>query len=159
MKGTSETSLPASQRARGTRPTSPRNDQSPYVSAAQTHALLAASQQFRAARLGAGDMVSTDEAAELAGTSRVTVNSWISKGRAIGLSQIKRGFKLPKWQFEPAMWSAIPRLAASLRVREGWALLSFLESPHAGLDGRTPRAAIEQGEVERVIALAEAEGN
>jgi hypothetical protein len=103
-------------------------------------------------------MVSTDEAAELAATSRVTINSWIAKGRAIGLSQVKRGFRMPKWQFEPDLWRVIPKVSAALRVKEGWALLSFFESPHPSLGGITPRVAVEQGQVERVVAIAEAEG-
>ena len=66
---------------------------------------------------------------------------------------------MPKWQFEPPIWNALPRSSAALGTTEGWALLSFLESPHGGLDGMTPRAAIEAGEVERVIQLAAGEGN
>jgi hypothetical protein len=88
----------------------------------------------------------------------VTVNAWIDKGRAIGLSQVKRGYRMPRWQFEPAMWDALPKLSAALATTEGWALLAFLETPHGGLNGRTPRQAIEQGEAERVVQLAEADG-
>ena len=86
-------------------------------------------------------------------------SSWVTKGRCIGLSQVKRGFKLRMWQFEPALWDAIPKLSAALGVKEGWALLSFLESPNGALDGTTPRVAIEQGQIERVLAAAEGEGN
>ncbi len=104
-------------------------------------------------------MISTDDAAQLVNTTRVTINAWIAKGRAIGLTQTKRGFRMPRWQFEPAMWAAIPKLSAALGTTEGWALLSFLESPHGALEGRTPRQAIEQGRADTVIAIAEHEGN
>ena len=103
-------------------------------------------------------MISTDEAAALAGTSRVTINAWIAKGRAIGLTQTKRGFRMPRWQFEPLMWEALPKLSAALATQEGWALLAFLESPLGGLGGFTPRQAIEQGQAQRVIELAAQEG-
>jgi hypothetical protein len=103
-------------------------------------------------------MVTTEQAAELASTTRVTINAWIAKGRAIGLTQTRRGFRLPKWQFEPALWEAIPELAKALGTSEGWALLSFLETPLGGLNGKTPRQAIEQGNAARVIELASAEG-
>lgn len=132
---------------------------SSYVSLDETRALLGNSLAARNARLAADDMVSTDEAAKLAGTSRVTINSWIAKGRCIGLSQTKRGFRLPKWQFEPSVWPVVPKLAAALSTTEGWALLAFLESPHGALDGATPRAAIEQGLAERVLDIAGQEGN
>jgi hypothetical protein len=132
---------------------------SDYLSAAETRALLTNSLANRQLRLDSADMVSTDEAAQLAGTSRVTVNAWIAKGRAIGLTQTKRGFRMPRWQFEPRMWDTLPRLAAALGTTEGWALLAFLESPHGGLAGLAPRQAIEQGQADRVIALASHEGD
>lgn len=142
--------------AKGRRSSSKSTD---YVSAAETRALLSHSLVGRQQRLSAADMLSTDEAAQIVGTTRVTINAWIAKGRAIGLTQTKRGFRLPKWQFEPLIWDALPGIAAALGTREGWALLSFLESPHGALDGRSPRQAIEQGQSERVIALAAQEGS
>jgi hypothetical protein len=131
---------------------------SQYVSAAQTRSLLAGSLAARTERLQAGDMVTTEQAAELASTTRVTINAWIAKGRAIGLTQTRRGFRLPKWQFEPGIWDAIPEVAKALGTSEGWTLLSFLETPLGGLGGKTPRQAIEQGKTARVIELASAEG-
>lgn len=121
---------------------------------ADTRAILAGSAADRKLRLEAGDMVTTDEAAALAGASRVTVNAWIVKGRAIGLTQTKRGFRLPKWQFDQPLWDLIPALVGALQTREGWALLAFLETPHGALDGKTPRQAIEQGHGDKVIQLA-----
>lgn len=120
--------------------------------------LLASSLTARNVRLSAGDMLSTEEAATLIGTSRVTVNAWIKKGRAIGLSQTTRGFKLPIWQFEPTTWSALPDIVAALGCKDGWEVLAFLETPVGGLDGFTPRMALEQGLVDRVLKLAAAEG-
>ena len=57
------------------------------------------------------------------------------------------------------MWDHLPRIAAALGTTEGWALLSFLESPHGALGGLAPRQAIEQGQADRVMAIAEQEGN
>ena len=140
-----------------TRPTT--GQQADYVPASEVRALLANSLAARQERLGAADMISTDEAAQLVQTTRVTINAWIAKGRAIGLTQTKRGFRMPRWQFEPSLWNALPRLSSALGVTEGWALLSFLESPHGGLNGITPRQAIEQGQSDKVIKIAEHEGN
>ena len=137
----------------------PRDD-SPYASAAQTAALLHSGAKFRRDRMEAADMMTTDEAAVLAGTSRVTVNAWIKSGRCIGVSNLRRGFKLPRWQFEPAIWPALQPLGKSLGTSDGWRLLSFLESPATALDGLTPRAALEQGiPLERILALATAEAH
>jgi hypothetical protein len=129
-----------------------------YVSLSVTKTLLEDSLTARKSRLAADDMVSTGEAAELAQTTRVTIKTWIDKGRCIGLAQTNRGYRLPRWQFEPRMWEALPKLAAALETRDGWALLSFLESPNGALNGLTPRVAIERGQGERVLKIASAEG-
>lgn len=151
--------LPSDSRVRNTRTAGPGHAHAHYVSLEETRSLLGSSLASRNARLAADDMVSTDEAAELANTSRVTVNAWIAKGRCIGLSQTKRGFRLPRWQFEPRVWPLVPQLAAALGTTEGWALLAYLETPHGALGGVTPRAAIEQGQGKRVLDIAGQEGN
>ena len=157
MKTTTSTAATSSRPGAGGRRSLPTP--SDYASAAETRALLADSLASRQRRLEAADIVSTDEAGALVGASRVTVNAWIAKGRAIGLTQAKRGFRMPRWQFEPRMWAALSRLSAALGTKEGWALLAFLESPHGALEGLSPRQAIEQGQTECVLALAAQEGN
>lgn len=132
---------------------------SSYATLTETRELIAGSLAARNARLAAQDMVSTDEAANLAGTSRVTINAWIDKGRCIGLTQTKRGYRVPVWQFEPQVWEMIPKLSAALGTTDGWTLLNFLEAPNGALGGNTPRVAIEQGHGDRVLALASHEGN
>ncbi len=157
MKTTSTTSTSTTRHSTNNAP-SPVEHPSPYASAAQTKALLAGSLAARTARLEANDMLSIDMAADLVGTTPVTINAWVAKGRAIGLTQARRGFKLPSWQFEPALWDAVPKLSKALGTTEGGALLAFLETPSGALGGRTPRQAIEQGHLARVIEVAGAEG-
>ena len=136
------------------------SDSSPYATAAQTAAVLRSGAQYRRDRMDAADMITTDEAAVLAGTTRVTINAWIKSGRCIGVANLRRGFKLPRWQFEPAIWSALQPVAKQLGTPDGWQLLAFLESPATALDGQTPRAALEQGvALERIVALATAEAH
>jgi hypothetical protein len=133
---------------------------SPYTTTPQTLALLHSGAQYRKARMEAADMISTDTAAALAGTTRVTVNAWIKVGRCIGVAHLRRGFKLPRWQFEPAVWPVLQPVSQALGSTDGWQLLSFLESPAAALGGQTPRSALEQGTaVESIVALAMAEAH
>lgn len=127
---------------------------SDYLPPAQTQALLLDSLAARTIRLSAGDMLSTDEAAALVGASRVTINAWIDRGRCIGLVQTKRGSRVPAWQFGPAFWPTVPLLAQALGTTDGRALLSFLETPLGALEGRTPRSAIEHGQLQRVLDVA-----
>ncbi|MDB5743280.1 MAG: hypothetical protein JWR68_1595 [Polaromonas sp.] len=132
----------------------------PYASASQSAALLRSGAQYRRERMEAADMISTDDAAALAGTSRVTVNAWIKAGRCIGVENLRRGYRLPRWQFEPALWPMLQPIAQKLGTHDGWQLLAFMETPLTALDGKTPRAALEQGAArERVLALATAEAH
>lgn len=148
------TSPPRDLKAAGRKP----DINSPYVSSTETKAIFAASLAGRKSRLEAGDMLTTEEAAELVGSTRVTINAWIAKGRAIGLTQTRRGFRLPKWQFEPQMWEVVPHLSKALDTVEGWAMLTFLETPMGALQGQTPRQVIERGDAAYVLKLAAAEG-
>jgi hypothetical protein len=137
-----------------------RDTTSQYASADQTRALLASGAEYRRIRIEAADMVTTDEAADLAGTSRVTINAWIKAGRCIGVSNLRRGFKLPRWQFEPTISPLLQSLSKTLGTTDGWQLLSFLETPSLALDGQTPRSALEQGVPgDRILALATAEAH
>jgi hypothetical protein len=130
-----------------------RTPADPYAPAAHTSALLRTGAQYRRERMDAQDMITTEEAASLAGSTRVTINAWIKSGRCIGVAHLRRGFKLPRWQFEPAV-------AAQLGSDDGWRVLGFLETPLPALDGITPRAALEQGlPTDRVTALAAAEAH
>jgi hypothetical protein len=131
---------------------------SPYVSRTLTKGLLAGSANVRAERLAAADMLSISEAAEVANTDVAELRRWIADGRAIALEGPRRIVRLPRWQFLPALWDAIPRLADALDTKQGWALLAFLETPNGGLGGRTPRQALEAGESRSVLDAALAAG-
>ena len=143
-------SAPAAAEAAAAKP-------SVYAPVQHTAQLLARSQAWRAARLNQADMVNTDVAAQLAATNRDTINRWIDSGRCIGLERTVRGWRLPRWQFEPSVLPHLPAIAQALGTTEGWALLLFIETAHEALEGRTPRMALEQGEAARVIDLAAAE--
>ena len=131
-----------------------------YATAAQSAAVLRSGAEFRRNRIAATDMLTTEEAAELAGVSRVTINAWIKQNRCIGIANLRRGFKLPKWQFEPQVFELIQPLFEALGTTDGWSVLSFLENSQEALDRRTPLVALEQGEsAERILQLAVAEGH
>ena len=136
------------------------NTADPYASEAQTTVLLRLGAQYRRQRIEASDMITTDEAADLSGTTRVTINAWIKSGRCIGVTHLRRGFKMPKWQFEPYVFPVIHSLYDALGTTDGWQMLSFLETPHEALDGLAPRIALEQGvSGQRIVDLAIAQGH
>ena len=158
MTQTTLTSLFAIDRAHAQDKTLSKADT--YATPAQSAVVLRSGAEFRKNRIAAADMLTTDEAADLAGVSRVTINAWIKQGRCIGISNLRRGFKLPKWQFEPQVFELIQPISNALGVMDGWALLAFLENSHEALDRRTPLVALDQGEsAERILQLAIAEGH
>lgn len=131
-----------------------------YATAEASSAVINAGAAFRKNRIEAADMMTTDQAADLAGVSRVTINAWIKQNRCIGIANLRRGFKLPNWQFEPQIFQLIEPLFEALGTTDGWILLAFLESSHEALDRRTPLVALAQGEsAERILQLAVAEGH
>lgn len=132
----------------------------PYATAAQSVAVLRSGLEFRKNRIAAADMLTTEEAAELTGVSRVTINAWIKQNRCIGIANLRRGFKLPKWQFESQVFELIQPLFEALGTTDSWSVLAFLENSQDALDRRTPLVALEQGEsTERILQLAMAEGH
>lgn len=81
-----------------------------YEGAHRTSDLLAASLQSRNSRLEAQDMLSVDEAAACAGTTRAEVEGWITGGRCIRWADAEGAYRLPEWQFEPSLWPLVPKL-------------------------------------------------
>ncbi|MGE0350480.1 hypothetical protein [Hydrogenophaga sp.] len=132
----------------------------PYASEAQTTALLRRGAEYRFHRINASDMITTDEAALLSSTSRVTINAWIKSGRCIGVAYLRSGIKIPKWQFEPSVFPVLPAVSEALGATDWWHVLSFLETPHVALAGLPPRIALERGMTrQRIFELATAEGH
>jgi hypothetical protein len=125
-----------------------------YASLDHADAQIAAGQVWRTVRLAAPDMLSSDAAAKLIDTQRETINQWIAAGRCIGLERPVRGWRLPRWQFQPQVLKHLAAVSQALGTSDGWAMLLFLETPHPALDGRAPRQALEQGQAARVIELA-----
>ena len=130
---------------------------SDYAPASVTRALLRLSRPHKRARLQADDMLTVKEACVLAGLTADSIRQRVANGKILGLKGAGLGLRLPRWQFFEPMRSAMPKVISGLGTRDPWSVLSFLEGPHGALGGRTPRAAIEQGESERVVALAASE--
>ncbi len=131
-----------------------------YASAAQSADLLRAGDKYWRDRMNAADMLSVEEAAEVAGTSRNEIEAWIKSHRCIAVFNRSRQYKLPRWQFEPNVWNVLQPLTSALCATDGWQVLVFLETRALALGGETPRAALEQGvNAQRILALATAEAH
>jgi len=126
-----------------------------YATVAETEALLRAGKRYRRERLQAADMITVTEAAFLLNVDGSTIATWIDGGRCLGLAGPDGTLRVPRWQFEPSIWSAIQLIGRALGTQEPWLILVFLETPAPALEGLTPRVAIERGTaIERVLAAA-----
>lgn len=106
------------------------------------------------ARLRSADMISVAEAASMLGEHESAVLRWIEQRRCVALTWQGHETRLPIWQFAGDLLLWMGPVSEALEASKGWQVLSFLETPLDGLEGRTPRVALEQGDVERVLALA-----
>lgn len=78
----------------------------------------------------------------------------LSSKRLIKL-KIQEVIRYPNWQIHPSIF---PNLKALITVvGKGFAVYGWLTTPNGGLDGKTPRQALEDGcSIERIQQLAEA---
>jgi hypothetical protein len=126
-----------------------------YGTVAETAALLREGKKYRDERLEAADMLTVAEAASLLNVDALTIVTWISGARCIGLAGPDETLRIPRWQFELSVWSAIQLIGRALGTQEPWPILAFLETPTPALEGLTPRVALERGTaIERVLAAA-----
>ena len=126
-----------------------------YATVDETAALLREGKEYRHERLQAADMITVTEAVSLLDVDASTTATWINGGRCIGLAGPDGTLRIPRWQFEPSLWSAIQLIARTLDTQEPWLILLFLETPSPALEGLTPRVALERGtSVERILAAA-----
>ena len=108
------------------------------------------------ARATLADMVDVNQAAALAGVTPAQMRNWatMARPRVIALDHPSLGLRFPRWQFEAPLWLVVRDLSQAMDG-SGWARLAWLESRNGAFQGRTPRAALEQGEsVERALSVA-----
>lgn len=102
-------------------------------------------------------MLTCPQAARLMNLPAKQLMDWAEKGKVVALWDSKRrAFKLPAWQFQQAIWIAVPRVTRAFRG-DGWQVFNFFETPAGALNGRTPRQALEAGYLSSVVELASAE--
>lgn len=109
---------------------------------------------------GRADMVNIDEAARLAGIAPAKLRRMATRKhpRVIAIEHTTLGLRFPRWQFDTQLWPIVQKLGVELQG-DGLVMLGWLETPLGALDGRAPRAALEQGELPgRVLDLASGEG-
>lgn len=131
---------------------------STYAAQAPTwEGLTVETRSWLRARLDAADMISDAEAAQMLDVNSQVIDDLVRTRCFLGVRAPGETWRLPRWQFEEPIYSTIEVVLEALQL-DGWGALAWLETPLGGLNGRTPRAALEQGAGARVVELARAEG-
>jgi biotin operon repressor len=102
-----------------------------------------------------GGSLSAEETAHLLGISRQAVDKRRRQGQLIGLTQGRRGYAYPAWQFENGKTIAhLEKALHALRGHDSWMQLNFFLNSNDRLDGITPLQALRAGDLERVLSAA-----
>ena len=101
------------------------------------------------------ELLSSEELAVRAGLkTRQSVHDWLKKGRLVGWQGAKRGFVFPAGQLD-ARGRPLQGLDRIVPLfSDGYAAWVWLTSPRLGLDGASPIALLQKGDIERVVASA-----
>jgi biotin operon repressor len=106
-----------------------------------------------------GGVLSAEETAHLLGISRQAVDKRRRQGQLIGLTQGRRGYAYPAWQFENGKTiEHLQKVLHPLREHDPWMQLSFFLNANDRLNGITPLQALRAGDVEQVAQAAQAYG-
>jgi len=117
-------------------------------------AAVAAGADARARIVSSPEMASSTELARLLGVSRETVNQKRQKGELLALTHSTRHLRYPRWQVEPRIMDAMPRLLEVLGKLDSWTQYLFLTQRNPALDAASPLDVLRKGNFDRVLALA-----
>lgn len=103
------------------------------------------------------EMLSSDAFARRIGVTRETVRQKLARHEVLGLSGAKRGLRFPSWQVMED-GRLLPRLPdLFVRLGQPWTVYRFLvQQHHPELGGRTGLVALKDGDVDAMLAAADA---
>ena len=106
-----------------------------------------------------GGTLSVGQVSELIGISRQAVDKRRSQNQLIGLTQGKRGYAYPAFQFEDGKTlDGLKEVLDALSGHDPWMQSIFFDNGNDRLTGKTPLDALRQGKTEAVVRAAEAYG-
>ncbi|AFZ33353.1 hypothetical protein Glo7428_4941 (plasmid) [Gloeocapsa sp. PCC 7428] len=108
---------------------------------------------------GEGQPLKSEEVAQLLHVTRQAVDKRRLKGQLLGLSLGRRGYLYPAWQFQAGqVLPGLERVLAALKDYDPWTQLMFLKTGDVRLDGATPLARLQAGDIDAVVWAAECYG-
>jgi hypothetical protein len=101
-----------------------------------------------------GGCLTASDAAELLGLSRQAVDKRRQSGSLLAVAIGRRGYLYPAWQFGDGVSTLLPRVREAMGDADPWSQIRFFVSPNSALAGRSPVAALRQGNSEEVERAA-----
>jgi hypothetical protein len=106
-----------------------------------------------------GGTLTAEEVADLLDITRQAVDKRRHQHQLIGLTQGRRGYAYPSFQFEDGKTIAgLAEVLKALDAHDPWMQLTFFATGNSHLDGATPLVALRQGKLDSVIRVAETYG-
>jgi hypothetical protein len=106
-----------------------------------------------------GGALSSEQAAEVLGISRQAVDKRRSSNQLLALTQGRRGYSYPSFQFEDGKTiRGLEETLAQLKSLDPWMQMVFFTSPNERLGGKTPIESLQNGLVEEVARVASGYG-
>jgi hypothetical protein len=106
-----------------------------------------------------GGVVSSGRVAELLNVSRQAVDKRRAANQLLALTQGRRGYSYPTFQFEDGKTlNGLEEVLRNLRALDPWMQLRFFTSPHERLGNETPIEALRSGKVNDVVRAASGYG-
>lgn len=107
----------------------------------------------------AGGALSSGQVAEVLSISRQAVDKRRSANQLLALTQGRRGYSYPSFQFEDGNTiRGLERALGHLANLDPWMRMAFFTSPNERLGGSTPIAGLQEGLVEEVADAASGYG-
>lgn len=107
----------------------------------------------------AGGALTSEQVAEILSISRQAVDKRRVANQLLALTQGRRGYSYPSFQFEDGKTiSGLEEVLAELKDLDPWMQMVFFTSPHERLEGKTPLEELKEGSVSEVKAVASGYG-
>lgn len=104
-------------------------------------------------------VISSGKVAELLDLSRQAVDKRRAANQLLALTQGRRGYSYPSFQFEDGKTlDGLEEVLKTLRAVDPWMQLRFFTSPHERLGNKTPIEALRSGGVNDVVRAASGYG-
>jgi hypothetical protein len=106
-----------------------------------------------------GGVLSSGEVAELLNVSRQAVDKRRAAHQLLALTQGRRGYSYPSFQFEEGKTlDGLEEVLRNLSALDPWMQLKFFTSPHERLGDKTPMEALRSGRANDVLRAASGYG-